>query len=84
MAGTSRRHARHSLHHCSARHTFTEWHVVATCRFVYSVVRDGATGQEVGLYQAVARAGAPGAIPGLSASPPRHYHNSQTECFTVK
>ncbi len=52
-------------------------------RFKYSLTTNEA-GEPVGLYEALIRAGIPGAVPGRSASPPRHSHKTQTECFTVR
>jgi mannose-6-phosphate isomerase-like protein (cupin superfamily) len=52
-------------------------------RFKYRLTENEA-GESVGLYEALIRAGVPGAMPGRSASPPLHSHKTQTECFTVR
>jgi mannose-6-phosphate isomerase-like protein (cupin superfamily) len=41
-------------------------------------------GEPVGLYEAMIRARAPGALPGRSSSPPLHSHKTQRECFSVR
>eukprot|EP00891_Asterochloris_glomerata_P006946 jgi/Astpho2/6946/Aster-x0295 len=53
-------------------------------RFVFKQAPKGqATATDPFVISGLCRAGAPGAIPGKSASPPLHIHTKQTECFRI-